>query len=310
MQNKNTHFSRRRFLAGSLTGLAISPLLVPATSLGNDRQEDERLHVAVSQWSCIHLYRRDKIDFWTRLDELKRIGFDGMETMISPTTDVESFGKRLADHGLTMRACNTGGNLYEEESAENEIVRILTLGERVKPFGTSIIILTPRHPKERPSGKTDAELTCQSRNFNILGAGLRKIGISLAFHHHTEEFAFAGREFHHVLCGTDPGNVALCFEQHWSYRGCGHSQVAMFDHLKLYGHRCVVAHLRQSVGNVWSETFGDGDIDNVRLAAELKKMPTMPHLVLEQAPEEGTPKTLTAAEVLRQSVEYVRKIFG
>ena len=144
---------------------------------------------------------------------------------------------------------------------------------------------------------------------DILGAGWKKFGITLAFHYHTTELEFGGREFHHVLCGTDPDNVSLCFEQHWSYRACGNSQVAVFDHLKLYGDRSVAVHLRQSVNNVWSETFGDGDIDNVRLAAGFKKLPKMPHVVLEQAPENGTPKTLAPAEVLRRSAEYVRRVF-
>ena len=270
-----------------------------------DRQ-DQRLHVAVNQYTCNNVYRRENIDFWTRLDELKSVGVDGIEATLRTAEDVENRGKQLADHGLEMRSVYSGAKFHEENSAQEEMDRLLKLGEKAKSIGTSIVVVNPASK----SGKSDAELIFQSKNLDIVGAGLRKLGVTLAFHYHLVELEFGGREFHHVLCGTDPKNVALCFEQHYSYRGCGNSQVAVFDHLKLYGERSIAIHLRQSIGNVFSETFGDGDIDNVRVAAYFKKLPRLPHIVLESASENGTPKTMPPAEVFRQSVEYIRKVYG
>jgi inosose dehydratase len=226
--------------------------------------------------------------------------------MISTGAEANDIGKRLSDHGLAMRSIYTSGNLHSEETAKKEIARLLEIGEKVRSLGTEIIVYNP----EAKSGKSDAELICQSKSMDTLGAGWRKMGLTLAFHFHTTELEFGGREFHHVLCGTDPRNVALCFEQHWSYRASGNSEVAVFDHMKLYGNRSVEVHLRQSANNIWTETFGNGDIDNVRLAAGFKKLPKMPHVVLEQAPENGTPKTMSPAEVIRLSTEYVRGVFG
>ena len=292
---------RRQFLSAALavTGTALVSETVFA-------QETRRLHIAINQFTCNNIYSRDGVDFWTRLGELKSVGVDGIEPTIGSAADAENIGKRLSDNGLAMRSIYTGGNFHDENTAEKEIARILALGEKVKSLGTSVIVINP----DAKQGKSDAELIRQSKNLDILGAGLQKFGVSLAFHYHTSELEFGAREFHHILCGTDPKNVSLCFEQHWSYRASGNSQVAVFDHLKLYGERSVEVHLRQSVNNVWSETFGDGDIDNVRLAAGLKKLPKMPHVVLEQAAEGGTPKTMTAVDVFRQSVEYTRKVFG
>jgi len=297
---------RRQFLSAALA--TTSAALVTETLLAQREEQaaDKQLHVAVNQYTCGTLYQRDNIDFWTRLDEIKNAGVDGIEVTLGSGNDAETLGKRLADHGLAMRSIYAGGNLHDEGIAERELARLLEIGEKAKPFGTEIIVINPA----AKGGKSDAELIRQSKNMDILGAGWKKFGITLAFHYHTTELEFGGREFHHVLCGTDPDNVSLCFEQHWSYRACGNSQVAVFDHLKLYGDRSVAVHLRQSVNNVWSETFGDGDIDNVRLAAGFKKLPKMPHVVLEQAPENGTPKTLAPAEVLRRSAEYVRRVFG
>ncbi|MCL2710833.1 MAG: sugar phosphate isomerase/epimerase [Planctomycetaceae bacterium] len=298
---------RRQFLSAALavSGAAlVSETLLAQESQRNQR--NQRLHIAVNTYTCGSFYGRDNIDFWTRLDELKSVGIDGLEPGIGSAAEAETIGKRLADHGLEMRSIYVGPNLHEENVAAREIARILALAEKAKAVGTSVIVLNPA----AKSGKTDAEIILQSKNLDILGARLKEMGISIAFHYHTTELEFGAREFHHVLCGTDPKNVSLCFEQHWSYRGSGNSQVAVFDHLKLYGERSTAVHLRQSTNNVWSETFGDGDIDNIRLAAGLKKLPTMPLIVLEQAAEGGTPKTLAPAEVFRRSAEYVRRVFG
>ena len=303
---------RRQFLSVALVAASAT---LPAETLSaqesrrNRRrfaQEETRLHVAVNQYTCTHVYKREDIDFWTRLDEIKSAGIDGFEATFGSAGDVAAIGQRLADHGLMMRSIYAGGNLHDENVAEEEIARLLKIGENAKPFGTEILVINPAVKRE----KSDAELILQSKNMDILGAGLKKMGISLALHYHTSELEFGGREFHHLLCGTDPKNVSLCFEQHWSYRACGNSQVAVFDHQKLYGDRSVEVHLRQSINNVWSETFGEGDIDTVRLAAGFKKLIKMPHVVIEQAPEKGTPKTMSPVEVLRQSANYVRKVFG
>lgn len=305
---------RREFLSASLAASAAAALVTETVSaqetkrpsILNRRRASQHLHIAVNQYTCTSIYGRENIDFWTRLDEIKNANIDGIEVAFNAANDVADVGKRLADHGLAMHSIYVSANLHDENEAEKEITRSLEIGEKTKALGTEIIVFNP----VAKQGKSDAELVRQSKNMNILGAGLRKIGISLAFHYHTTELEFGGREFHHILCGTDPKNVLLCFEQHWSYRASGNSEVAVFDHWKLYGSRSVEVHLRQSINNVWSETFGDGDIDNIRLAAGLKSLRKMPHVVLEQAAEAGTPKTMSPAEMLRQSAEYVRKVFG
>jgi len=43
------------------------------------------------------------------------------------------------------------------------------------------------------------------------------------------ELRQGGREFHHMLTATNPDDVKLCLDAHWIYRGCGDSQVAVFD---------------------------------------------------------------------------------
>jgi inosose dehydratase len=120
----------------------------------------------------------------------------------------------------------------------------------------------------------------------------------------------AAREFHHMMLGTDPENVTLCLDAHWIYRGAGNSSVALFDVVKLYGARVTELHLRQSAETVWTETLLEGDIDYPALAECLLKAGVKPHLVIEQAVEKETPKTMDAVESHRRSRKYVERVFG
>ena len=141
-------------------------------------------------------------------------------------------------------------------------------------------------------------------------AALRKQGIVLAYHNHDVEMRQGAREFHHMMVATDPENLSLCLEAHWLYRGSGNSQVALFDVLRLYGKRIATMHIRQSRQGVWSETFGEGDIDYPRLAKELLALGKRPHLVLEQCVEKESPHTLDALAAHRQDVQYASRVFA
>ena len=114
-----------------------------------------------------------------------------------------------------------------------------------------------------------------------------------------------------MMLGTHPCYVKLCCDCHWIYRGSGHSNIALFDILKLYGDRIVELHLRQSKDHVWSETFtANGDIDYSRLASEIGEKGIYPHLVLEQAVESGTPHTMDAVNAHQDSFRAVRELFA
>ena len=85
---------------------------------------------------------------------------------------------------------------------------------------------------------------------------------------------------------------------------------ALFDVLKLYGPRITELHLRQSKNNIWTEAFGQGDIDYPALAKHLLQIGIRPHIVMEQAVETGTPKTMSTIEAFQKSSQYARKVFA
>jgi inosose dehydratase len=304
---------RRSFLqtvalstAGILTAKTSTAQTIQTPQSESENQtKPEHLHIAVNQYAVNSFYQRDHKNFAEQFEEMKSVGIDGLEPTVDNAQNLANIGKKLKDHGLEFRSVYVGGNLHEPGIAAKEMGRIRNIAEKAKEFGSQMIIFNPA----AKHGKNDVELILQTENVNKLGSELDSFGMKLAFHYHTTELEFAAREFHHLLCNTDPKYFSLCLEQHWSYRGSGNSQVALFDHLKLYGNRIIAVHLRQSVNNVWSETFGDGDIDNLKLAANLKTFNVPIHFVLEQAVEKNTPKTLTTDAVFRQSCEYIRRVF-
>ncbi|MCL2306343.1 MAG: sugar phosphate isomerase/epimerase [Planctomycetaceae bacterium] len=271
--------------------------------------EADRLHITLNQYTVANYYGRDGVDFVQNLDrclaEMKSVGADGLEAMIHTAADSEKYGSALKKQDMELRSIYMSVNLHDKNVCDSEIERVLTSVKKAMEYGLKVIVINPA-VKE---GKTDAELILQSQNFDKAGEEIRKLGAKLTFHYHTTELLFAGREFHHLLCGTKPENLGLCFDVHWSFRASGNSAVAAYDHARLYGDRVVEFHLRQSKDGVWTELFGDGDIDYQWVADHVAKFGKKPHIVLEQAAEKETPNTMKAAEVFKISMETTRKMF-
>ena len=301
--------SRRNFLKSTAAAVAFSAL-AGRTPEAVAQEVKKEIYVACNQYAFSSYLWRDGIDAAKDVDKaleiMKANSIDGVELMFNQAEEIAPFAEKLKKHDLEMRTLYTSPNFHEKEVAEAEIKRVVDLGRAAKDHGIQIIVIN----MAVKSGKTDEELVLQSENTNRAGAELRKFGVALAFHYHTTELEFGGREFHHVMCGTQPENLTICFEMQWSYRASENSAVAVYDHLKLYGDRVSCIHLRQSKNGIWTETFGDGDIDNQRLVDGLQKLGKKPILTLEQAAEQGTEHTLTAAEVFRKSADYIHKTYA
>jgi inosose dehydratase len=301
--------SRREFLADA--GLAAAAVLGSRIAAQAAAESGDAPHVSINQWSVGAVRGRDKrnakIAFEQELAELAAAGVNGLEPGLGSADQVDALAAQLAKHDLQLRSIYTGSSLTDPAQVDKELERIVALAQRAKEVGAKIIVTNPSPNRQ---GKSDAQLKTQAAALNKLGHELAGLGMKLAYHNHDVELLFAAREFHHMMVGTDPEAVSLCLDAHWVYRGAGHSQVALFDVLKLYGPRISELHLRQSAGNVWSEAFGDGDIDYRALVRKLLDINIRPLLVLEQGPEGETPQTLEVAEVHRRSVRYVREVFS
>ena len=246
------------------------------------------------------------------LAEIASTGINGYEPSITREEEFDGLAARLKAHGLEMRSIYVGTALHVKEEADKSIERTLGIARRAAEIGTKLVVTNPSPIKwGGADNKTDEQLITQAASLDRLGAALGRLGMQLAYHNHDIELRNGGREFHHMLTATDPAHVKFCLDVHWVFRGCGDSQVALFDALEHYGSRIVELHIRQSRGGKWAEVFtGDGDIDYGRLVAWLAKHDIKPLLTLEQCIEAGSPNTTTGVEAHRAGQANARKVFA
>jgi inosose dehydratase len=306
--------SRRRFVKElTLTGGAFLAGL--GASSARAQRVRGKLHLACNQYPWTVFYARDNRDFNQDLDkglaELAASRMDGYEPLVNNTEELDRLGPLLKKHGLEMRSLYVNSVLHESDKADQSIKAVLTIARKAKSLGTKIIVTNPSPIRwGGPENKGDAQLKVQAATLEKLGQQLKTMGLTLSYHNHDIELRNAAREFHHMMVGTNPALVTLCLDAHWIYRGAGNSAVALFDVLKLYGSRITELHLRQSKNNIWTETFSDGDIDYPAVAKHLLSIGVKPHIVLEQAVESGSPKTMTTIEAFKQSSRYARRVFA
>ena len=287
-----------------------------ASSAGNAGQNRSgKLHLACNQYPWTTFYARDNRDFNQELDkglsEVAASRFDGYEPLTNNPQEFDQLGPLLKKHGLEMRSLYINSVLHERDKAEASIETVLAVARKAKGLGTKIIVTNPSPIRwGGPENKDDAQLRVQAAAIEKLGRKLKAMGLTLAYHNHDIELRNAAREFHHMMAGTDPAYVTLCLDAHWIYRGAGNSSVALFDVLKLYGSRVTELHLRQSKDNIWTEAMCDGDIDYPALAKHLLRIGIRPHLVMEQAVETDSPKTMSTIEAFQQSSQYARRVFA
>jgi inosose dehydratase len=305
--------NRRTFL-GALGSLTAASLL-PGTAVWAHTPLAAPVHFATNEYSWITFYKRQGRDWFANLEasfqDLVKSGLTGYEPSVNKPENLNVLAPLLKKHKIEMRSVYMGCTLHQEKEAKESLAQAVAIAKAARPLGVKIIVTNPSPIRWGGSeNKSDAELALQAQYLDRMGAELRQQGITLAYHNHDIEMRQSAREFHHMLVATDPRNVSLCFEAHWLYRGAGNSQLAMFDILRLYGSRIAEVHIRQSKNEIWTETFGEGDIDYVKLARELGALKVRPHLVLEQCVEAQTPNTMDGVAAHRQDLQYANQVFG
>lgn len=280
----------------ALTLLAASSLpTLPARGF-----EKQTTHIATNSYPWTTFYGREKEPFPGHSDgllqQVSQAGFQGYEPCVNKAGELKKMAPFLKKNDLKMRSLYTNSTLHEAAKVERSMEHVLEVARAGKPLGLKIIVTNPAPVKwGGKEAKTDAQLKTQAAALDELGTALAKEGVTLAYHNHDMELHHGAREFHHMLTATSPEVVKFCLDSHWIYRGCGNSELALFDAVTHYHERVVELHLRQSKGGVWQETFSmEGDIDYRRLFEFLNAKSVQPHLVLEQAVEGRSPKTTTA----------------
>jgi inosose dehydratase len=266
-------------------------------------------------YNWITFYARQNKNWGEDLDaciaEFAQTGIKAFEPSLENVEQAVKLIPVLKKYQISMPSVYVNSVMHRKEEVDNSIKNVLAIADEVKKFGTKIMVTNPSPIRWGGDElKTDDQLITQAAAMERLGGALRDKGITLAYHTHAPEFLAGAREFHHVMLNTSPENVSFCFDVHWVFRGSVDSNVAVFDVLKLYGKRVVELHVRQSLNGIWTETFGEGDIDYPRLVKELKTMKIFPHIVIEQCVEEKTPNTMTGLEAHIKDRVAFEKVFA
>lgn len=243
------------------------------------------------------------------LRKIASTGIGAVEPILDKLSDLEGLKQTLERCQLQMPSIYVNSVLHDESKIDQSSAKVLEIAQAAKKLGTSIVVTNPSPIRwGGPEDKSDAQLRTQAKALDQLGEELRKVGLTLAYHNHDAELRQGAREFHHMLTTTHPENVKFCLDAHWIFRGCGNSEVAVFDALAHYKDRIVELHLRQSNEGTWQEAFSPkGDIDYPRLIKLLAAEKIRPHLALEQAVEAESSKHLSAVEAHRRGLTNLRK---
>jgi inosose dehydratase len=252
------------------------------------------VHIGTNTYPWTTFARREGRELTLHTDEflgdIASTGIQGYEPIIQSPSDFAGLAERLTSHGLAMRSIYVNSVLHDPAQSDESIQEVLSIAEQAAKLGTRILVTNPSPIRwGGTDDKTDDQLKHQAESLDRLGEKLRRVGVTLAYHNHDSELRQGAREFHHMLASTNSEHVKFCLDSHWIYRGCGNSQVALFDVVSHYQDRVVEMHLRQSQDGIWTETFSlEGDIDYRRLIQQLASRGIRPHMVLEQAIEEDT----------------------
>lgn len=271
--------------------------------------------ISCNAYNWTTFYARENKNWGEDLDaciaEFSKTGIKAYEPGLVNAQDAKTLIPVLRRHGISMPSVYVNSVMHVQAEVEKSIDNVLAIANEVEKFGTKIIVTNPSPIQWGGNElKTDEQLQVQSAAMERLGVALRKMGITLAYHTHAPEFFAGAREFHHTLLNTKPEHVSFCFDVHWVFRGSVDSEVAVFDVLKLYGKRVVELHVRQSQNGIWTETFGEGDIDYARLVNELKAIKVFPNIVIEQCVEGKTPHTMNGLEAHIKNLAEFKKVFA
>jgi len=301
--NETKRITRRVFAAQMLSGAAG---FGAASAHAAEKPSPRYRGVSAQTYVWSQVLAEKKMKLADSLDlvfgEIHSGGYEGVETMAEFVAQA-GFAELLAKHSLKLSGAYSGPVCHDKEKAKAAVDGLAQLGPRLKKLGGDVLVVNPS-----PIGreKSDAELDIQAQTLNAIGRAVRDSAVALNVHCHAPELRSNAREFRSNLDRTDPTLVWLNADVDWIKRGGGDP----YELLTRYADRIGSCHLRNGVGAVWSESFGDGDIDYRRIAKIFENVKVPIWLTVELAYEKQTPRARSLAEDAAGSRKYVRKVFG
>lgn len=204
---------------------------------------------AVQLYSLRH-HINDGADLLKILEEVKKIGFEGVEFAGFFGLSAEELKAKLDELGLTCVGMHMGLGDFEEEKLEDTFAFVRTLGAKTAGIG----------------GADTSTETALQHVIDILGNADKKAaeyGIKVYFHNHT-------REFEEPMFATKAGTIfdrlkEACHMQvdtYWSF----HAGMENYKLISENKDRIVHLHIKDGIGDT-PKALGEGNND---LAAVVK----------------------------------------
>lgn len=268
--------------------------------------------VSVNTWSFYHhrLAAEPEEQFWARaMTAARDAGFTAWEPGVVDVADLERHATWAGSAGLELTSAYHGTKLHTLPYAGAAVATLGALAAAGSRWGMRILVVNADPDSwVAHRAKTDAEIRTQTAALREAGQEVARHGVQLAYHWHLPEFLNGATEANHFMLATDPAELALCLDVHWTWASCAGSNVAVENALLGYRERIVELHLRQSHGGVWDEVLGSGDVDYGPVVHSLAA--TQPLLVAEQAPSPESATTMDLAAATRRNAEWIRATFG
>lgn len=268
--------------------------------------------VSVNTWSFYHhrLAGEPEEQFWPRaMAAARHGGFTSWEPGVVGVADLERHAIWASDAGLELTSAYHGAKLHTPAAATTAVATLGALAAAGSRHGMRILVVNadPDSWVEHRA-KTDAEIRTQVAALREAGQEVARHGVQLAYHWHLPEFLNGATEANHMMLATDPAQLALCLDVHWTWQSCAGSNVAVENALLGYRERIVELHLRQSHGGVWDEALGSGDVEYGPVVQALAA--SQPLLVAEQAPAPEAAMTMDLTDAAQHNADWIRTTFG
>lgn len=240
-------------------------------------------------------------------ETLRDAGFHAVELTSNYFADgrASNTGSGLMLGRLKCPVVYQGLAMHTAEGAAAALKDIPELVKTVKSSTPISAVNLSGIPKANKEPKTDSELALQADTINKIARELKKAAVRVQVHQHDAEMAQDAREWRYTLKNTDPKLVDICLDIDWVKRGGQDVMTILKEALP----RLASMHVRNSKAGVWTEAFGDGDIDYAAVTALLKQNNYRGLIVVELAYEKATDPKRALDVNLKASREYAEKIF-
>lgn len=215
------------------------------------------------------------------IGKIRDLGFAGFETgfrNVQSQADHAAFAReQISAFGLKFIGVHIFLAKYDPKTNIADADLYTKVAQNAAALGAQRLLLSGA-----PVNNKD-DLARKAEGLNNAGAVARKLGLSLAYHNHSKEFANSGAEYDGLLRLTDPKLVGFLLDAGHAFRG-GADVPALVEQ----NHRRFIGlHLRDFRDGK-QVPLGAGDFPLAQVAAVLKKTGWEGWAIAEEEREDGS----------------------